>query len=108
MKGSGMVWTVATFLALTFLTFALGIPTAFVWVVRKLWWLYAGMLAVFAVTFLPLFAGSPGVESARSGLMWGGALAFGVPFTVVFVAVGWRAWRSAWETLQDQPGAKPA
>jgi len=102
MKGSGTLWTVGTFLALTFLTFALGIPTSFVWLVRKLWWAYAGMLTLFAVTFLPLFAGSPGVESARAGLAWVGLASFALPFTAVFVAIGWRAWRAAWETLQDQ------
>jgi hypothetical protein len=31
-----------------------------------------------------------------------GLASFALPFTAVFAVIGWRAWRAAWETLQDQ------
>lgn len=98
MRKSGNVSVVAVFFTLILLTFWLGIPAAFRWTSRRLWKVWVGV-AVFVLTVwlgnLGTFWNIPKVVA----WMVGGTVGLSVSmFAIVFVFLGYRAWRAAWET----------
>jgi hypothetical protein len=97
-----MFWSGATFAVLIVLTFLLGIPTSFLWVVRKFRRFYLLLAGIVALTFLPGLADSPGVTDARTLALWTATVTFALPFVGAFGMISWHAWGNAVAAFQDQ------
>ena len=102
MNVRGMFWSGVTFVVLIVLTFLLGIPTSFLWVVRKFWRFYLALAGIVALTFVPGLVDSPGVTDARTLALWTATLTFVLPFAGVFAMISWHAWGNAVAAFQDQ------
>ena len=98
MRFQPRLWMVSTFVTLVVLTFALGIPATFRWIVQKFWKVWAGIGTGLALMSVPPLAGSPGMVEARAGLLGMTAVVFGAMFGGVFVMISRNALRKAWGT----------
>ena len=96
MGWQGRLRMAVTVVTLIVLTFTLGVPATFRWIVGKFWRVMVGVLSAVVLMSVPPLDGSPGVAGARFALVVGVGGLFGLLFVAVFFKLARSAWSNAW------------